>query len=74
MVALVELADEQLLVQYWHSQFLSLHVDSKLHAFCLEVVEILRRDLQHDDDNIEVHLLNGRVPFLGECLAASSLP
>ena len=32
----------------------------------LEIVEILRIDLDQDDDNIEVHFSTGRVPLLGE--------
>ena len=69
----------------WHSQFLSLHIDffaaRLLHLIVpnvvstlLEIVDILRIDLQHDDDNIEIHFFTGRVPVLAECLAASSLP
>ena len=83
VVALIGLVSEQLLVQYWHSQFLSLHIDfltaRLLHLIVpnvasalLEIFEIPRIDL-HDDDNLEVHFSTGRVPLLGECLAASSL-
>ena len=46
---------------------------SNLVSILLEIVEILQIDLQHHDDNIEVHFLSGRVPLLGECLAASFL-
>ena len=73
------------MVQYWHSQFLSLDIDSLtarlVHLIVsmfvstlFEIVQILRIDLQHDDDNIEVHFFIGRMPILCECLAASSLP
>ena len=71
IAALHELADEELLVQYWHSQFWSLHIDSLtvrlLHLIVpnavstlLETVEILRVDFQHDDDNADVHFLTER--------------
>ena len=60
--AFLKLVDDQLLVQYWHSQFLTLHIDSLtarlLHlivpngvSILIEIVEILRIDLQHDEDN-----------------------
>ena len=63
IVALPELTDEQLLVQYWHSLFLSLHMDSfaarllqlivpYVLSTLFEIVQILRIDLQHDDDKI----------------------
>ena len=85
IVALLELVNDQLLVQYWHSQFLSLDQNSitarLLHLIVpsfvstlLKFVGILRIDLQHDDDNIEVHSSTKRVPLLCECFAASSLP
>ena len=78
MVTLLKLADEHL-----HPQFLSLHIDSSTARLLrlivlnyvstlLEIVEILRVDLQHDD-NIEVHLLTKRLHLICECLAASSL-
>ena len=66
IVALLGLADEQLLVQYWHSQFLSRHFEFLTERFLhlivptvvstlLEiVVEVFRIDF-HDDGNIEVH-------------------
>ena len=72
IVALLGLVDEQLLVQDWHSQCLSLHQEFSparlLHwivpnfvSTLLEIVEILRVDLQHDDDNMAVHFIAGRV-------------
>ena len=75
----------RLLVLFWRSQFfVSSHgflTARLLHLFVpnvvstlFEVVEILRIDLQHDGDDIEVHFLTWRVPLLCECLAASSLP
>ena len=81
-VALLWLVDEQLL-EYLHSQYLPRQRDfltaRLLHLIfpefvstLLEIVEILRMDLQHDDDNIEVHFLTGRVPLLGECRRASN--
>ena len=66
IVALLGLVDEQLLVQPWHSQFLSLHINlltaRRLHLifpiFVLtqhESVEIHQIDL-HDDDDNEINL------------------
>ena len=66
IVELLELVDERLPAQSWHSQFWSLHIDSltmrilylivpKLVSTLLGVLEIHRIDLQHDDDDVEVH-------------------
>ena len=70
VVALLELGDEQLVVQYWHSQFLSLHIDflsarllrlivTNVVSTLLEIVENIRIDLQHDDF-VGVHFFTGR--------------
>ena len=69
-------------MQYWHSQFWSLHIDSLIaRLVCLiapifvstlvEIVEIHRG--QDGDDKVEVHFLTGRLPLDCECLSASSL-
>ena len=39
----------------------------------LDIVEILRIDLQHDDDNVQVHFLPGRLPPDRECLSVSCM-
>ena len=57
-------------MQYWRSQFWSLHLDSltvrllylivpSVVSTLLEIVEIHEIDLQHDDDNVEDHFLSG---------------
>ena len=59
-------------MQYRRSQSWSLPKDSlnsAPHVFdrsklcLLETVEILRIDLHHDDDNVQVHSLIGRPPL-----------
>ena len=63
IVELLEAVYEQLLVQSWHSQLWSLHIDSfTVRLLCLivpnvvssllEMVQIPRTDLQHEDDSI----------------------
>ena len=65
-----EFVDDRLPEETWHSQIWSLRIDSSTvrlgyliaPSFVptpLEIVEILRIDLQHDDDNVQVHFSPG---------------
>ena len=71
-------------MQHWHSQFWSLHIDSltvrllyliapKFVPNLMEISNLHRIDLQHEDDHVEVHLLTGSQLLDCECPSASSL-
>ena len=76
IVELLEFVDENLLVQYFHSQFWSLHIYllvPTVVSILLEIVEFHRSGLQYDDGNVEVHFLAGTLPLDCECPSASCL-
>ena len=52
---------------------LAFAVVSHFVSTLLEIVEILQPDLEHDDDDDEVHFLTGRVPMLCVCVSPHHL-